>query len=65
MENLNTLNDSNYIPIKGDNIFLEGRYGIILDESFTQILWTDNNETVEWVGGWSEFLNIGGHILVI
>ena len=65
MENLNKVDTTDYTPIKGDNVCLEGRYGIILDESFTQILWSDNNETSEWLGGWSAFLQAGGHILVI
>ena len=65
MENLNKVDNTDYTPIKGDNVCLEGRYGTLLDESFTQILWSDNNETSEWLGGWSAFLEAGGHILVI
>ena len=65
MENLNKVDNTDYTPIKGDNVFLEGRYGIILDESFTQILWTDNEEIEDFIGGWSAFLQTGGHILVI
>lgn len=65
MENLNKINDVDYTPIKGDNVFLNGRYGIILDENFNQILWTDNDEIEIWSGTWSDFLYAGGHILVI
>ena len=65
MENLNKVDNTDYTPIKGDNVCLEGRYGTLLDESFTQILWSDNNETSEWLGGWSAFLEAGGNILVI
>ena len=48
MENLRQINDINYEPIKGDNVCLEGRYGTLLDESFNQILWTDNEEVEDW-----------------
>jgi hypothetical protein len=65
MENLNQVNDSNYNPIKGDNICLDGRYGILLDDDFNQIIWSDNNETSEWLGGWSAFLEAGGYLLII
>ena len=65
MENLNKVDNTDYTPIKGDNVCLEGRYGTLLDESFTQILWSDNNEIIEWIGGWLEFLNSGGYILTI
>ncbi len=65
MENLNIINDNNHTPIKGDNVYLDGRYGILLDESFNQILWVDNNETIDWSGGWSAFLEAGGYIMSI
>jgi hypothetical protein len=65
MENLRQINDINYTPSKGDNVCLEGRYGVLLDENFNQILWIDNEEVEDWVGGWSAFLQAGGHILVI
>ena len=65
MEDLNKRDNIDYTPIKGDNVCLEGRYGFLLDESFTQILWSDNNETSEWVGGWSAFLEAGGYLLII
>jgi hypothetical protein len=65
MENLRQINDINYEPIKGDNISLNSRYGYLLDSDFNQILWTDNEEIEDWVGGWSAFLGAGGYILVI
>jgi hypothetical protein len=65
MENLRQINDINYTPSKGDNVCLEGRYGVLLDENFNQILWIDNEEVEDWVGGWSTFLQEGGYILVI
>lgn len=65
MENLNKVSDTSYIPTKGDNVCLNNRYGILLDDNFNQILWTDNEETEDYVGGWSAFLEAGGHILVI
>ena len=65
MENLIQINDINYEPIKGDNVCLEGRYGALLDENFNQILWTDNEEVEDWIGGWSNFLSAGGYVLVI
>jgi len=65
MENLRQINDINYEPNKGDTITLNSRYGCLLDNEFNQILWTDNDEVENWVGGWSSFLEEGGHILVI
>lgn len=65
MENLRQINDINYIPSKGDTLYLHKRYGCLLDDEFTQIIWSDNNETIEWIGGWLEFLNQGGVILSI
>ena len=65
MEDLRQINDINYTPSKGDNVCLEGRYGVLLDENFNQILWIDNEEVEDWVGGWSTFLQEGGYILVI
>jgi hypothetical protein len=65
MENLRQINDINYTPSKGDNVCLEGRYGVLLDENFNQILWIDNEEFEDCVGGWSTFLQAGGYILVI
>jgi hypothetical protein len=65
MENLRQINDKNYTPIKGDNVLLEGRYGILLDNTFSQILWVDNQEVTEWSGGWIEFINNGGYLLII
>jgi hypothetical protein len=38
---------------------------LLIHQSFTQIIWSDNNEISEWLGGWSAFLQAGGHILVI
>ena len=64
MENLRQINDINYIPIKGDNILLNNRYGYLLDNEFNQILW-ENNDVEDWIGGWLEFLNQGGVILLI
>jgi len=65
MENLNKVDNIEYTPSKGDNVFLEGKYGILLDNEFNQILWTDNEEIEDCIGGWSGFLEAGGHILVI
>lgn len=65
MENLNIISDNNHTPIKGDNVCLDGRYGILLDDNFNQILWADNEEVTDWPGGWSSFLEAGGYILVI
>jgi len=65
MENLRQINDVDYIPIKGDSVSLNGRYGCLLDDQFNQILWIDNEEVEDWIGGWLEFLNQGGLILVI
>ena len=65
MENLRQINDINYEPIKGDTVSLNSRYGCLLDDEFNQILWTDNEEIEDFIGGWSAFLEAGGHILVI
>lgn len=65
MEDLRQINDINYTPSKGDNVVLDSRYGVLLDNEFNQIIWTDNEEIADWSGGWLEFINVGGHILVI
>jgi hypothetical protein len=65
MENLRKIDNTEHTPIKGDNVILNGRYGVLLDNEFNQILWTDNEEVENWIGGWSTFLEAGGHILVI
>ena len=65
MENLRQINDINYEPNKGDNVNLNNRLGYLLDNEFNQILWTDNEEVEDWVGGWSAFVEADGHILVI
>jgi hypothetical protein len=65
MEDLRQINDINYEPSKGDNVVLDSRYGVLLDENFNQILWTDNEEVEDWIGSWSAFLQAGGYILVI
>ena len=65
MENLRQINDINYEPNKGDTVLLNSRYGCLLDDEFTQVIWTDNEEIENWVGGWSAFLQAGGYILVI
>ena len=65
MENLNKVDSTDYTPIKGDNVTLNSRYGYLLDNDFNQILWTDNEEIEDWIGGWSAFLEAGGYILVI
>ncbi len=65
MENLTQVNDNNYTPIKGDNVVLNNRQGVLLDNEFNQIQWIDTNEVEDWQGGWSSFLLSGGHILVI
>ena len=65
MENLRQINDINYEPIKGDTVSLNSRYCCLLDDEFTQIIWSDNDKIEDWIGGWSAFLQAGGHILVI
>ncbi len=65
MEDLRQINDNNYTPIKGDNVCLNSRYGILLDDNFNQILWTDNEEVEDWLGGWISFIQSGGCILII
>ncbi len=65
MENLRQINDINYEPNKGDTVTLNSRYGCLLDNEFNQILWTDNEEIEDCVGGWPAFLEAGGYILVI
>ena len=42
MENLRQINDSEHLPIKGDNVLLNSRLGVLLDENFNQIQWSDN-----------------------
>jgi hypothetical protein len=63
MENLNQVNDTNYTPIKGDNVFLNDRYGILLDNDFNQVQWVDGE--VEILPTWLDFLLSGGIVLVI
>ena len=65
MENLRQINDINYEPNKGDTVLLNSRYGCLLDNEFNQILWSDNEEIEDCIGGWSSFLEAGGYILVI
>jgi hypothetical protein len=65
MENLRKIDNTEHTPIKGDNVTLNGRYGVLLDNEFNQILWSDNEEIENCVGGWSAFLEAGGYILVI
>lgn len=65
MEDLRQINDINYEPSKGDNVVLDSRYGVLLDENFNKILWIDNEEVEDCVGGWLTFLQAGGYILVI
>ncbi len=65
MENLRQINDINYTPSKGDSVTLNERYGCLLDDDFNQILWSDNEEIEDWIGGWSEFINVGGFVLII
>lgn len=65
MENLRQVNDINYTPIKGDNLFLNGRQGVLLDNDFNQIQWLDNSEIEDYIGGWLSFINNGGYVLTI
>jgi len=65
MENLNKVNDTDYTPIKGDNVVLNGRLGYLLDNDFNQIFWTDTEEIEDWSGGWLSFLDAGGYLLLI
>ncbi len=65
MEDLRKINDINYTPIKGDSVTLNNKFGCLLDDQFSQIFWTDNEEIEDWIGGWSEFINVGGFVLVI
>ena len=65
MENLRQINDINYTPTKGDSIMLDNRYGLLLDDEFNQIQWIDNDDVVEWIGGWQSFIETGGVVLVI
>jgi hypothetical protein len=65
MENLRQINDINYTPIKGDSVALDSRYGCLLDDEFNQILWSDNEEIENWIGGWNSFIDSGGFVLVI
>jgi hypothetical protein len=65
MEDLRKVDNIEHAPIKGDNVILNSRLGYLLDDEFNQILWIDNEEIENWIGGWSSFLEAGGHILVI
>lgn len=65
MEQLRQINDNQYTPIKGDNLILDERIGLLLNDEFTQIQWLDTNEIEDWQGGWQSFLNNGGFILII
>jgi hypothetical protein len=62
---LRKVNDMSYKPIKGDNLLLNDRPGILLDEQFSQIQWLDNDEIENWTGGYESFVNAGGFVLVI
>jgi hypothetical protein len=62
---LRQVNDINYNPIKGDNLLLNDRTGILLDDQFSEIHWQDNDEVEQWVGGWKSFTEAGGFILLI
>ena len=64
MEDLRRINDINYTPLKGDTVYLDNRYGCLLDDDFLQIIWSDNDEVQTWIGGWSSFIDNGGFILV-
>lgn len=65
MEELRQITDENYLPIKGDNVVLNNRQGILLDSEFIQIQWLDNDEVENWQGGWFSFINSGGYLLTI
>jgi hypothetical protein len=67
---LRQINDIDYNPIKGDNVALNGRYGILLEnfligDPFLKIQWIDTFQIELWSGGWQSFLNSGGCVLVI
>ncbi len=65
MENLRPINDINYTPIKGDNVLLDNRIGILLDADFQEIHWQNNDEIQLWVGGYESFIEMGGQILIV
>lgn len=65
MENLRQINDINYTPIIGDNVVLNNRKGVLLDNDFNQIHWLDSDEIEDCIGGWNSFIEQGGFILVI
>ncbi len=62
---LRKVNDINYNPIKGDNLLLNDRPGVLLDDQFSEIHWQDNDEVEQWIGGWQSFVESGGFVLVI
>jgi hypothetical protein len=61
---LRQLNDIEYTPMKGDNVSLNDRLGILIDENNFEIEWNDS-ETEIFSGGWVKFIEQGGFILVI
>lgn len=61
---LRQINDIEYIPMKGDNVSLNDRIGILIDEDNFEIEW-DNSDTEIILGGWAGFINQGGFILII
>ncbi len=65
MENLRQINDIDYTPMKGDNVLLNDRLGILLDDQFLEIHWSDNDVIESWLGGYESFINEGGFILMI
>ena len=65
MEELRQITDSEHSRIKGDNVVLNNRQGVLLDNDFNQIHWLDNDEIENWSGGWISFIQSGGCILII
>jgi hypothetical protein len=65
MENLRQINDIDYTPMKGDNVLLNDRLGILLDDQFLEIHWSDNDVIESWIGGYESFIIAGGFILMI
>ena len=65
MEELRQITDSEHSPIKGDNVVLNNRQGVLLDNDFNQIHWLDTDEIEDCIGGWNSFIEQGGFILVI